>query len=115
MKSGLATLRKDGFVSLQVAERMDSGWFTTIPMETKLTSLKMDVNAEGLAGGEGRITVELTDGGKVLAAGAALNQDGVAVPIRWGEGKTVAVPDSRRLQLRFRLAGRARLYSFTFR
>ncbi len=75
----------------------------------------MDVNAEGLAGGEGRIVVELIGGEKVLAAGSALNRDGVAVPIRWGEGETVDIPDSGRLQLRFRLAGRARLYSFTFR
>ena len=115
MNSGLATLRKEGFVSLQVAEGMDSGWFTTIPMETDPASLKMDVNAEGLAGGEGRIVVELIGGEKVLAAGSALNHDGVAVPIRWGEGETLRLPDTGRLRLRFRLSGRARLYSFTFR
>jgi hypothetical protein len=115
VNSGLATLRKDGFVSLQVAEGKDSGWFTTIPMETETASLNMEINAEGLAGGKGIITVELMEGGKVLATGAALNQDGVAVPIQWGEGKTGEIPDTRRRQLRFRLAGPARLYGFTFR
>ena len=115
MESGLATLRKDGFVSLQVAEGKDAGWFATIPMEPELPSLKLDVNAEGLAGGEGRIIVELTHGEKVVATGTALNQDGVAVPIRWREGEALRLPETGPFRLRFRLSGRARLYSFTFR
>ncbi len=53
----------------------------------------------------------LIDEGKFRMWYSGTNRDSM----RRGEGQTVAIPDSRRLQLRFRLTGRARLYSFTFR
>ena len=115
MESGLATIRRDGFVSLEVAEGKDSGWFSTIPMEGVLSQPNLELNAEGLTGNTGGITVELMDGPEVLATGTVPNQDGVAVPVQWLGGRPQQLSNSGTLRLRFRLAGRARLYGFTFR
>ena len=115
METGLATIRRDGFVSLEVAEGKDSGWFDTIPLERVHSSLQLDLNAEGLSGGADQIAVELMDGQQVLATGAVLDQDGVAIPVRWSKGRQLRLPHSGTLRLRFRLSGQARLYGFTFR
>jgi hypothetical protein len=102
-------------VSLEVAEGKDSGWFDTIPLERVHSSLQLDLNAEGLSGGADQIAVELMDGQQVLATGAVLDQDGVAIPVRWSKGRQLRLPHSGTLRLRFRLSGQARLYGFTFR
>ncbi len=115
MESGLATIRKDGFVSLEVTEGKDSGWFTTIPLAGKSIPPDLEVNVEGLSRNAGRIAVELIDARQVLATGRVLNQDGVAVPVRWTRTRRVEHPGTGTLRLRFTLDGRARLYGFTFR
>jgi hypothetical protein len=74
------------------------------------------VNADGLARGSGRISVDLLRGGEVLATSNAVTEDGVATPVRWPVGGSrLRMPESGQLRLRFRLEGEARLYSFTFR
>ena len=115
METGLATIRQDGWVSLEVAEGKDSGWFTTIPLTGDSHPPDLEVNAEGLSGDAGRIAVELIGARKVLATGEGLNQDGVAVPVRWTSSQGIQRPLPGTLRLRFRLAGQARLYGFTFR
>lgn len=115
MESGLATIRRDGFVSLEVAEGKDSGWFTTIPLAGESIPPDLEVNAEGLSRDAGRIAVELIDARQALATGNVLNQDGVAVPVRWTRSQGTQPPITGTLRLRFRLDGRARLYGFTFR
>lgn len=115
MESGLATIRRDGFVSLEVAEGKDSGWFTTIPLAGESIPPDLEVNAEGLSGNGGRIAVELMDAQKVVATGKVPNQDGVAVPVRWTRIQGIQPPIPGTLRLRFRLDGRARLFGFTFR
>ena len=110
--TGLATLRRDGFVSLDVQEGRSSGWFTTLPLKPRSGTLNLEVNADGLAGGAGRITVELLRGQEVLATSNTITEDGVAVTMG---GNELRLPASGPLRLRFRLEGEARLYSFTFR
>ena len=56
METGLATIRRDGWVSLEVAEGKDSGWFDhDSSWPGTHSSLDLDVNAEGLTGDSGRI------------------------------------------------------------
>jgi hypothetical protein len=40
--------------------------------------------------------------------------DGVRLPVRWREHRTLAGVEVERIQLRFRLYGGAKLYSFAF-
>ena len=116
MATGLATIRQDGFVSLDVQEGRPSGWFTTLPLAQRSESLNLAVNADGLAGGAGRIIVELLRGQEVLANSNTITEEGVATPVQWPlGGSQLSLPASGQLRLRFRLEGEARLYSFTFR
>ena len=49
MFTGLATIRRDGFVSLKVEKDSRAGWFTTIPLQATGTSLQLEINAQGLS------------------------------------------------------------------
>ena len=116
MYTGLATIRRDGFVSLDVQKGRSAGWFKTLPLKPGAEVLSLEVNADGLARGAGRISVDLLRGGEVLATSNAVTEDGVATPVRWPVGGSrLRMPESGQLRLRFRLEGEARLYSFTFR
>ena len=117
MMTGLATIRRDGFVSLNVDDRSKTGWFTTIPFQPTDSSLQLEINAEGLSQGEGRILVELLEDGQVLSRSSAAVEDGVELPVLWPYGGRQLTLRSRGklLQLRFCLEGEARLYSFTFK
>ena len=117
MFTGLATIRRDGFVSLNVEKDSGAGWFTTIPLRPTGMPLQLEINAKGLSRGEGRILVELLEDGKALARSNAVIEDGVEVPVLWPYGgKGLALPSGgKSLQLRFRLDGNAQLYSFSFR
>ena len=112
MQTGLATIRRDGFVSLEVEEGKASGLFATIPLKPSGSDLALELNADGLSQGGGRILVDLLAGGKVVATSHALTEDGVHVPVLWKTGKRLALPQDL-LRLRFRLEGEAALYSFT--
>ena len=98
MFTGLATIRRDGFVSLKVEKDSRAGWFTTIPLQATGTSLQLEINAQG------------------LSEAAAVIRDGVAVPVLWPYGgQNLSLPSGESLQLRFQLEGKARLYSLTFK
>ena len=116
MATGLATIRRDGFVSLDVQQGRPSGWFTTLPLKRGSETLKLEVNADGLAGGTGRIIVELLRGQEVLATSNTITEEGVATSVQWPVGGSqLRLPALEQLRLRFWLEGEARLYSFTFR
>ncbi len=113
MQTGLATIRRDGFVSLEVQEGKSGGWFSTIPLQTSGSDLALEVNADGLSQGRGRILLDLLAGGEVVATSNAVTEDGVHVPVDWKTGKRLTLSQGL-LRLRFRLEGEAALYSFTF-
>ncbi len=117
ISTGLATIRRDGFVSLKVEKDSGAGWFTTIPLKSTATSLQLEINAEGLSQGEGRVLVELLENGKVVARSNAVIGDGVEVPVLWpNEGQKLNLSTgAESLQLQFRLEGQAQLYGFTFK
>ncbi len=115
MYTGLAIIRRDGFLSLDVQNGRPSGWFTTLPLKLGTEALSLELNADGLTRGAGRISVDLLRGGEVLATSNAATEDGVAVSVRWPVGGSrLRLPESGPLRLRFQLEGEARLYSFTF-
>ena len=117
MHTGLATIRRDGFVSLDVAEGSESGSWTTIPLKPRGAPLELELNATGLDRGRGRILVELLRGDRIVARSNAVTGDGIATPVTWPYGgKQLGLPTGGDpLRLRFHLEGRARLYSFSFR
>ncbi len=117
MYTGLATIRRDGFVSLEVAEGSESGSWTTIPLKPAGAPLELELNATGLDRGRGRILVELLQGDRTAARSNAVTGDGLAVPVSWPYGeRQLSLPNGGEpLRLRFRLEGHAQLYSFSFR
>ena len=114
MQTGLATIRRDGFVSLDVEEGRPAGSFVTIPWQHDGGDLSLELNADGLNSvGGGRIRVELLSDERVVATSDAVTTDGVRLPVDWPQGRRLPLRPGR-LRLRFRLEGGARLYSFTF-
>lgn len=113
MQTGLATIRRDGFVSLRVEEGRRTGALLTIPLSGVDDGLELEVNADGLSQGTGRIWVDWLVDDQVMGTSAALTQDGVRIPVRWKGGRYLLLPDGE-VRLRFRLEGDAALYSFTF-
>ncbi len=116
MFTGLATIRRDSFVRLKVEKDSRAGWFTSIPLQATGTSLQLELTAQRLSGGEGRIVVELLEDREVAARSSAVIRDGVEVPVVWPYGgQNLSLPSGESLQLRFQLEGKARLDSFTFK
>ncbi len=104
-----------GFFEEWIRTPMFTG-LTTIPLKATGWPLQLEINAQGLSGSEGRIVVELLEGGKVAARSSAVIRDGLEVPVRWPHGgKKLSLPSGESLQLRFQLERKARLYSFTFK
>lgn len=103
---GLATLRVDGFVSMDAAAE---GSLTTRPLVLDGKRLYLNADATG-----GEIRVEMLDAGGEVLSGFALNratpigEDRVRHPVSW-EGDP-ALPEGT-VRLRFHLK-RARLYAF---
>jgi hypothetical protein len=118
MGTGLATIRRDGFVSLDLAAGRSAGSVTSIPFRADAGGrpLALEVNAEGLGGGKGRIAVEVLEGDAVAAASNWLSEEGVRLPVVWPEqGGVLRLQAGKTYRLRVRLEGAARLYSFSFR
>jgi hypothetical protein len=116
MSTGLATIRRDGFVSLDIAQGRPAGTVTSIPFRAADRPIALEINAEGLAGGKGRIAVDLLDGSSVVATSNWLSADGVHVPVVWPEqGGVLRLAAGKPYRVRVRLEGSARLYSFSFR
>ena len=114
MQTGLATIRRDGFVSLDVEEGSRAGSFVTIPFQHAGEDLSLELNASGLnSEGGGHIQVELLLDDKVVATSGAVTTSGVRIPVDWPQGRHLPLRPGR-LRLRFRLNNNAELYSFTF-
>ena len=108
--TNLATLRRDGFVSLDAAG--GPGWLTTRPVAFSGSALFVNLAAPG---GELRAEV-LDEAGRPLApftleACAPLAADGTRLRVRWAGDPSLAALAGRPVRFRFRLAGGA-LYAF---
>ena len=108
--TNLATLRRDGFVSLDAAG--GPGWLTTRPVTFSGSALFVNLAAPG---GELRAEV-LDEAGRPLApftleACAPLAADGTRLRVRWAGDPGLAALAGRPVRFRFRLAGGA-LYAF---
>jgi hypothetical protein len=114
MATGLATIRRDGFVSLDVERGRRSGTVTTIPLASGSAPCALELSTGGTAGGRGRIFVDLLDGERVVARSLPVTGDGQRRPVSWADGGRIA-PLRPGLRLRLRLEGAAQLYSFAFR
>lgn len=121
-RAGLATLRLDGFVDLRCIDRLVPGTVTTAPISVGITDpRKLVVNMADPEPYRSWVTVEVLDAttGEVLAgyAEADCNRiltDGVRIPVSWKGHQTLGGVNVDRIKLRFRLYGRAKIYSFAF-
>jgi hypothetical protein len=108
---GLATLRKDGFVSMDAGDR--EGTLLTQPINFK--SGKLHINAAVSNGGY--VKAELLDNdGKVIDGYSAkeckaFKRDSIDAVLAWNKKNTLPATDSKGLKLRFLLKN-AKLYSF---
>lgn len=107
---GLATLRLDGFVSVNAGN--EPGTLTTKPLVFIGDTLEINANAAG-----GSLTVEALDAtGKVIAGfGSAdctpITTDSVRHVVRWKDNPDCHLLQARPIRLRFHLKN-ARLYGF---
>ncbi|MBN2307871.1 MAG: hypothetical protein JXR94_02805 [Candidatus Hydrogenedentes bacterium] len=106
---GLATLRKDGFASLDAGA--EEGVVTTKPLAGCSGPLRVNFRAE-----DGSVRVEVLDAGGAVVPGygrgdcAPLVGDSIDTAVSWGERRTLPEVDGA-LRLRFVLQN-ASLYSF---
>jgi len=107
---GLATLRLDGFVSINVEKE---GTMTTKPFVFIGDTLEVNANAKG-----GSIVVEALDpAGKVIEGFAkkdctAITSDSVRHVLKWRDKSDCQLIQARPIRLRFHMK-KAKLYSFT--
>ncbi|NKB66552.1 MAG: hypothetical protein GKR89_05790 [Candidatus Latescibacteria bacterium] len=110
MGIGLATLRLDGFASIGAS--FDGGCLTTRPLVLGGETLWVNAKAD-----YGQLTVELLDAEDKPLPGyraedcVAVNQDSVAVAVRWGDGRGLGPLQGRPVKIRFGLCN-ARLYAY---
>ncbi len=106
----LATLRRDGFVSL--GADTDGGALTTVPFLWEGERLYLNADAA-----EGEILCELADAAGQPLAGFELensipfSEDGVRLPVRWRAEELMPAAAAGPIQMRIQLRG-ARLYSY---
>ena len=110
MAIGLATLRRDGFASLDAS--YDGGTFTTAPLSPGSGTLSLNVKANY---GEVRVEV-LGEDGEVAEGFSAddclpVRVDSVDARVAWRDGRALEGLAGRSVRLRFRLKN-ARLYSY---
>ena len=111
MHIGVATLRRDGFVSLDAGK--EPGELTTRPLS--FTGSRLFINAD--VAKEGMVQVELLtrDGAPVAGYTAEdampVTGDATKIPVSWDDTDVVHVADGEHVRLRFRLRD-AKLYSF---
>ncbi len=108
---GMATLRLDGFVHIEPAEK--EGSITT--KSFKLAGAGLEVNADGRGGA---ILVEvLRPNGRPIPGLSAdecipIVADGLRQQVRWNSKRKLGTLKGWPIRLRFHLAGSARLYAF---
>lgn len=101
---GVATLRRDGFVSLDAGDAQ--GRLRTRPFELSAGNVSLNVAAPS-----GEIRVELLDNeGRVVAASAPLTGDRPRVQVEWQQGSLDSY-QNQTVSLRFKLRN-AKLYSY---
>jgi hypothetical protein len=106
----LATLRRDGFVSLDAAA--DGGNVTTVPFRWEGERLFLNADAA-----DGEISCELLDAagqplpGFELSNSIPLTTDGVCLAVRWRAEERMPADSAGPMQLRIWLRD-ARLYSY---
>jgi hypothetical protein len=107
---GLATLRADGFASLNAS--YDGGRATTAPFRTHGRQLRVNAKADF-----GRLRVEILDAAGTPLPGFGrddcqlMHTDSVDEPIRWKDDKTLAGLKAQLIRLRFHLEN-VRLYAY---
>jgi hypothetical protein len=108
---GLATLRRDGFVSLEAAA--GGGSLTTRPLAVAAGTLRINAQVEGQL----RVEVLEADGRTIPAFSRAdcnpIQGDGTDRLVRWQGKPSLETLRGRSVRLRFHLA-EGRLYSFRF-
>jgi hypothetical protein len=110
---GLATLRVDGFASINAS--FDGGTLTTVPLEFTTDELSINVKADF-----GRVFVELLDEedkpllGYSKADAIPIEENSVAASVGWKAGRSLAPLRGQAVKIRFHLVN-ARLYSYTGR
>lgn len=118
---GLAILRRDGFVCMEVADRVTSGCFTTKSLDVTRRDVSLIVNVGDVAPGRDWIEVEVLDAktGKALPGFGRdtcgdLDEDAVRATVTWaGKPFSAALRKAgAAIRLRFWLHGAARLYSY---
>ena len=111
MHIGVATLRRDGFVSLDAGQQ--PGTVTTRPLA--FAGKHLFVNAEIAEGGSVKTALLSSDGNPIpgfsLADATPLTSGGTAIPVRWKENLSVQRPAGQHVRIRFELTA-AKLYSF---
>ncbi len=102
---GLATLRRDGFASMDAGEK--SGTLTTRPVEFKGRHFFVNVDAPA-----GELVVEALDSaGKVIAASEPLSGNRTKQRVAWPNGFDLAKLAGKSTRFRFHLTN-GRLYAF---
>jgi hypothetical protein len=122
IRTGVATLRLDGFTNLQTLDGLSKGTMTTKPIAVKQPDkAHLVINASKLMPYRDWIEVEVLDANTNLPlAGydrnysAKLFQEGIRIPVGWDQHKTLDGVQASAIKLRFYLYGRAKLYSFHF-
>lgn len=118
---GVATLRVNGFTYFTPRTGAVSSSVTTIPIQSPSDVAKtLTVNLDGVTGLEPAFAVEVLDAltdqpiaGYAAADCVPVEQEGIAMPIRWKGGATL--PSGKVIRLRFHLSQpNVRLYSFGF-
>ncbi len=110
MSIGLATLRLDGFSSMNAS--FDGGSITTRPYRFVGSMLLLNAKSD-----YGKVLVELLDEDDTPIQGysrgecAPVETDGVDVPVRWKGGLSLADLEGRPVKVKFHLFN-ARLYSY---
>ena len=110
MSIGLATLRVDGFASIDAG--YDGGWVSTRPLTLGGDTLSMNVVSDY---GEARVEV-LDEAGKPVAGFTEadcipVSADSLDARIEWAGGRSVSELGDTTVKLKFRLKN-ARLYSY---
>ena len=121
-RMGLATLRLDGFTSLGTEDGEMPGYMVTCPIQVVDPSkVQLRVNVGDTIPRRSWIEVEVLDAGtREPLDGFSRNdcqpvdEEGLRLPVRWGEEQGLAGVKASRIALRFWFYGGARLYSFAF-
>ena len=121
IRTGLAKVRRDGFTWLQSRDALTPATVTTEPVRTGSSrAVDIAVNASQLCRFRDWIEVEVLDAnsgkpipGYTRQECGKISKEGIRVPVRWNSTGRIDLAHADRFKIRFRLYGRAKLYSFS--